>query len=36
MEQNIKKNITLIIVASFLLIALFDGWPYRQLPLKGG
>ncbi len=28
MEQNKKKNIALLIAVAFLLIALFDGWPY--------
>jgi hypothetical protein len=34
MEQNKKKNIALLIAAAFLFLALFDGWPYGQLPLK--
>lgn len=28
MEMNKKKNIALIIAATFLFVALFDGWPY--------
>lgn len=28
MEMNKKKNIALLIAAAFLLVALFDGWPY--------
>lgn len=28
MELNKKKNIALLIAAAFLLVALFDGWPY--------
>ena len=28
MEPNKKKNIALFIAVAFLLIALFDGWPY--------
>src|SRR3989344_1318858 len=28
MKQNKKKNIALLIAAAFLLVALFDGWPY--------
>jgi len=28
MKQNKKKNIALLIAATFLFVALFDGWPY--------
>ncbi len=28
MEQNKKKNISLLIAATFLFLALFGGWPY--------
>jgi len=28
MKQNKKKNIALLIATAFLLVALFDGWPY--------
>lgn len=28
MTKNKKKNIALLIAATFLLVALFDGWPY--------
>jgi len=28
MELNKKKNIALLIAVVFLLLALFDGWPY--------
>lgn len=28
MESNKKKNITVLIAAAFLFVALFDGWPY--------
>src|SRR3989338_1508813 len=28
MELNKKKNISLLIAAAFLFVALFDGWPY--------
>lgn len=28
MESNKKKNIALLIATVFLLVALFDGWPY--------
>ena len=28
MEQNKRKNIAVIIAAAFLLLAMFDGWPY--------
>ena len=28
MKLNKKKNISVLIAATFLLLALFDGWPY--------
>jgi len=28
MTSNKKKNIALLITAAFLLLAMFDGWPY--------
>ena len=28
MERNKKKNIALLIVAGFLFLAMFGGWPY--------
>lgn len=33
MELNKKKNIALLTAAAFLLLALFDGWPYGVFTL---